>query len=82
MRPRKLTEEGYQRIEAVARRRDAIPTDKDLAKELEVSEGYIRQVMAHARKSRMLDNVCDVSYGTSVGHTAQPGGSHVETKAS
>ena len=73
MRHRKLTEEGRLKIEAVARARFALPTDKELALENDVSEGYIRQLMWQARrllaKSQLLDNVCDVSCGTSNSHT-------------
>lgn len=50
--PPKLTEAAFARIEEVCLQRDAIPSDKELARELGVSRWTISKRMAAYRKGQ------------------------------
>lgn len=69
MRLPSVTFRALEEIGEVARRRDAIPTDKELAVKHDLTPGYVRQLMRRARQPA-LTNICDVSCGTTVGDTA------------
>ena len=51
MNPAKLTDAGHARIREVAAKQIEIPSVKTLAKELRVSENYVRQLLSMARRA-------------------------------
>jgi hypothetical protein len=50
MRPRVHSQDAYAEIEYVARKRDELPTDADLARKHGMSRMYVSYLMLEARK--------------------------------
>ena len=62
MRPRTTPLEAYSEIAEVAKQRDSIPSDRELAVKYQISASYVRYLMKVARKG--LLSVWDVSRET------------------
>jgi len=59
----------FERLEQVCKQRLALPTDKQLAEELEMPVSYVRWKMWEIR--RRLSNILQVSRESNLGDTAQ-----------
>lgn len=68
--------EVYAEIEDVVRRRDAIPSDQDLADRTGFSRAYIQQLMHRIRKT--IGKKADVSCGTNLSDTNSQTASNCE----
>lgn len=55
---------AYEEMLDVARRRDAIPTDKDIADKYGLTRSYVQQLMHRIRKN--IDKKAYVSRGTTL----------------
>lgn len=53
--PRKLSDEAYAELEAIATERAKIPTDKQLCVRLKISRSRIQQIMRQVRARMKLD---------------------------
>lgn len=50
MRPRTTPLAAYRECAQIARQRDAIPTDREIAKKYHISEAQVRSIIKQARK--------------------------------
>ena len=69
-RPRTTPLAAYADIADIARQRDQIPSNRDLAEKHHISESYVRHLMKQARKG--LLSLGDVSRGTNEESGMQP----------
>ena len=79
-RPRILAIEGWNAICEVARQRDALPTDQELATKHGVSLGYVKNLMKRARHE--LSPLRDVPRETLTEHNPTPCQSENAAKSS